>query len=296
MNNLSKIAFTKSERRGICILLTLVLSAYIFNLSTQPKLEIPQAEISLNELIQHYTDDHSKRDAITERVRQLQKRPDPKTFNPIQEIKCQTFNPNTIDSIALNQFGLKHYIIKNILNYRSKGGYFSSCSDLSKIYGIDNRSLKSLIDCCKIKSNIKRKTNRQSFRRKPTVNINEANADELKSLYGIGPKLSERIVKYRNSIGGFHSTYQLLDVYGIQDSILIKNGNRIICEGPVGKLNINEIQLKDLAQKTLLNYKQSKAIINYRSHHGPFQNIEGLKAVKALNDSIYQKLYPYIEI
>ncbi len=47
------------------------------------------------------------------------------------------------------------------------------------------------------------------------VNINTANAQTLTSLPGIGPKIAERIVAYREQKGPFRSTDDLMKVKGI---------------------------------------------------------------------------------
>ncbi len=48
-----------------------------------------------------------------------------------------------------------------------------------------------------------------------TVNINTANVQTLTSLPGIGPKMAERIVEYRNQKGSFQSIDDLMKVKGI---------------------------------------------------------------------------------
>src|SRR5690606_33714388 len=45
--------------------------------------------------------------------------------------------------------------------------------------------------------------------------LNTATAEELKSVNGIGDKLSARIVKFRDRLGGFLVDSQLYDVYGL---------------------------------------------------------------------------------
>lgn len=47
------------------------------------------------------------------------------------------------------------------------------------------------------------------------LNINTANAEELQTLPGIGPKTAERIVEYRKRVGRFRSVDDLLEVRGI---------------------------------------------------------------------------------
>lgn len=47
------------------------------------------------------------------------------------------------------------------------------------------------------------------------VNLNRAGAEELVALKGIGPKMAERIIAYRNEHGPFKTVDQLVQVKGI---------------------------------------------------------------------------------
>ena len=50
------------------------------------------------------------------------------------------------------------------------------------------------------------------------ININEASAEQLQLLPGIGETLSDRIVSYREENGSFQSIEQIMDVSGIGES------------------------------------------------------------------------------
>ena len=52
------------------------------------------------------------------------------------------------------------------------------------------------------------------------ININTADADELSLLEGIGPKLAERIISYREKHGRFSSVSELCRVSGIGASAI----------------------------------------------------------------------------
>ncbi len=49
------------------------------------------------------------------------------------------------------------------------------------------------------------------------ININTANEEELQRLEGIGEKLSEKIIEYREANGDFASAYELAEVNGISE-------------------------------------------------------------------------------
>lgn len=55
-----------------------------------------------------------------------------------------------------------------------------------------------------------------------TIRLNQATAEELQSLPGVGPALSERIVVYRTENGPFKSVDQLTEVKGVGQAKLAK--------------------------------------------------------------------------
>lgn len=54
------------------------------------------------------------------------------------------------------------------------------------------------------------------------ININTATAPELETLRGIGPVLAGRIVEYREEVGRFNDTREIMEVSGIGEG---KYGN-----------------------------------------------------------------------
>ena len=60
------------------------------------------------------------------------------------------------------------------------------------------------------------------------VNINKATAEELTQLDGIGDKIAERIVKYREKNGKFEKKEDLMNVKGIGQATFDKNKDKIV--------------------------------------------------------------------
>ncbi|MGB2651338.1 MAG: helix-hairpin-helix domain-containing protein [Candidatus Omnitrophota bacterium] len=60
------------------------------------------------------------------------------------------------------------------------------------------------------------------LREKRKINVNEASADELTVVPGIGEVLAGRIIEYKKQHGNFYSTNDLLDVPGIGEKKLEK--------------------------------------------------------------------------
>ncbi|HEY4876127.1 MAG TPA: helix-hairpin-helix domain-containing protein [Puia sp.] len=55
-----------------------------------------------------------------------------------------------------------------------------------------------------------------------TIDINAADTSAFSTLPGIGSKLSNRIITFRERLGGFYSTNQVAEIYGLSDSTFLK--------------------------------------------------------------------------
>jgi competence protein ComEA len=62
------------------------------------------------------------------------------------------------------------------------------------------------------------------------ININTATVDQLDSLPGIGPAIAQRIIDYRENMGGFKAADQITEVSGIGDATLAKIKDLITVE------------------------------------------------------------------
>lgn len=63
-----------------------------------------------------------------------------------------------------------------------------------------------------------------------------------------------------------------------------------------GRLNINTATTKQLQELPFIGHGRAQAIINYRRTHGPFHSLNELRLTKAIGDSTYEAIRPYITI
>ena len=127
------------------------------------------------------------------------------------------------------------------------------------------------------------------------IDINIADTTLLKQLPGIGGAYAKWIVNYREKLGGYCETEQLLEVYRM-DTIryyAIKDFVIIDSVFTPNKLKINTDEFKVLLKHPYLEYENVKKIVNYREQKGMITLWEQLS--KIVGDGINPKLQYYID-
>lgn len=223
-------------------------------------------------------------------------------INTEKNIRLFNFDPNTLPLQGWQRFGLSPKQAAAIVNYTRKGGRFYKPEDLQKMYTISPELYRKLLPYVQIAEQ-PAATNKSfvPFEKKAyvkktvIVDINTADSAELDEIKGIGGAFAKRIIKYRERLGGFYKTEQLMEVYGLDE----QKYNEIKDQVSIGKaslktININTAVFNDLKSNPYLSFKQINAIIQYRKQHGNYTGIDDLKKVVLLNQEVIDKISPYI--
>lgn len=217
------------------------------------------------------------------------------------------FDPNKSTEDQFIALGFSQRLASRIIRYREKGGKFRIKSDVLKIYGVDTafyHKIYSFITLPEVARPLSRtvkrftaKATKELRERRPIFDLNKADTSVLKAINGIGEKLSLRILKYRDVLGGFVSMDQLKDVYGL-DSLVIRRleeASRIDDEFVPAKLDINHATEKEMSAHPYIN-KMAKVIVSYRFQHGDFKTVEDIRKAVNLDEKNFQKIVPYLEV
>jgi DNA uptake protein ComE-like DNA-binding protein len=206
------------------------------------------------------------------------------------------FDPNTLSDSGWLEMGLKARQVRTIRNYLSKGGRFKKPEDLGRIYGLDPGQYEQMFPYIAIEPD-RQKSDRiaassDSARRpKPLkIDLNLADTTELAKLPLVGAGRARMIWKYREKIGGFHVTNQLLEVYTIDTLVYEAIRPHVKITGGVRKFNVNADTLKH----HYLPRNAARALVAYRRQHGSYMDTGAVKAVGVIADSSWLKLAPYI--
>ncbi len=223
----------------------------------------------------------------------------------VQKIKLENFDPNTASEYTLLNLGLEKNIVKNLLKYREKGGFFRKKEDMKKLYSfseIDFLRLEPYIQITDNQTNLKNTMpfavqSEKYFNKKnapSVIDLNTASEDDLLRLYGIGHTFAARITEYRTRLGGFTTISQLKEVFGIEDSIIHIASPYLILSPIFRKIQINKAGTDGL-KHPYLTYKQGDVIVRYRLNHGNFKNFDDLKKTGVFKDEQIEKLKSYID-
>lgn len=127
------------------------------------------------------------------------------------------------------------------------------------------------------------------------VELNTADTLILKKVPGIGSAFSNRIVKYRNLLGGFYSVTQLSEVYGI-DEDRYNTLKEWFCVNPqlIHKRSVNNLTQDSLSRHPYINYRQAKAIKQLCRQKGKLTGWENIQLLEEFSDYDRERIEPYL--
>lgn len=127
-----------------------------------------------------------------------------------------------------------------------------------------------------------------------SLDINAATAKELEILPGIGAKTAEQIAAFRDSAGAFAFLDDLRSIQGISrrtlENIAPFVNLKFRPEQPAARVNLNTADQKELEALPEIGPGTAVDILEYRSAHGPFAQIEDLMNVKGIGRKTFEKI------
>lgn len=248
-----------------------------------------------------FSADHAKLDSLTARWKTVKEEAN---RIPVEEdipVSFFAFNPNTVSEEELQALGFSAGLAKRLINYREAGGQFRIKSDVKKLYGMDSAFYLALLPFIQLPEKITWPEEKRvaSEKSKPApFNLNEADTTQLQGIYGIGPVLSKRIIAYRERLGGFLTTQQLNEVYGLDSAVVnrIAEASFLAESFTPRTININTADENSLSVHPYLSKKLAKAIVVYRFQHGKFNAVDDLQKIHGLEKHVLDKIYPYLTV
>jgi len=270
----SLFKFTSTQRTGVLMVFVLIITFqilyYTIDLtqlepSSKEKLEWLALQSEIDTLKQHESHDASK---------------------------VYPFNPNFITDFKGYKLGMSTAEIDRLLAYRKLNKWVNSAREFQQVTKISDSLLALISPYFKFPDWVNRKTANNYKQYSKTgppkkeiitiMDINLATQQDLIKIYGIGPALSERILKEKDKYGGFVSMEQMGFIWGLSPEV-IENLNKhfkVFVVPNIKKININTASVKELAQFPFFRYQLAKEIVTYRSMNGEIHTAEDLSKIK----------------
>jgi len=198
--------------------------------------------------------------------------------------KIYPFNPNFISDYKGSKLGMSVAEIDRLLNFRKTNQYVNSSSEFQKVTQVSDSLLNAISPYFKFPDwvNKGKNNNFKPFEKKTVkiiaLDINLATKEDLIKIYGIGPALSDRILKQKELFGGFVSMKQMNDIWGLSPEVIecLNQNFKVVALPKIKKIDINNASIKELLLFPYFKYALAKAIVTYRSMNGDFKNFEDL--------------------
>ncbi len=305
MDSLRKwFSFSKGERVAIITILALILLLILACLFRPSRKSLSDESLhNLDSLL-------ALRQAAIEQQQQQQ------TEKPqeVAELHPFPFNPNTLTEEEWLQMGLTDRQVRNIMNYKAKGGKFYSKNDLGKLYTISEEEFAQLEPFIVLPEVSRGKNTETSSKNGvstgsttaatapaekkaiPIVDLNTVDSTTLVELPQIGPYTAVRIIEFREKLGGFVDKEQLRDVKGMDDARYAAIQPYInLGAVELRKVDVNRADFKTLVHHPYLNYEQVKRIVNQREKRGMIKNWAQLEELIKEEGEVNPLLEQYVK-
>lgn len=272
------LKFSREQRTGVFLLLTVIIAL---------------------QLVYYFVDfdTFSKDSPEKEKWLSLQSQLDSLKQEKVAYVpKVYPFNPNFITDYKGYKLGLSVEEIDRLLAFRKENKYVNSPQEFQAVTRVSDSLLRVISPYFKFPDWVKNKKEFVEYKNYPKtafakkekivlIDINQATQEDLMKIYGIGEAISIRILKFKESLGGFVSMEQMNDIWGLSPEV-IENLNTHFKVGALPKLkkiDINNASIKELSDFPYFKYPISKNIVIYRSMNGDFKNIDDLTKIKGMS-------------
>ncbi len=303
----SFFTFSKSEQRGIALLLLLIFLILLINVALPYFLPQTGNDFSAFKADVEIFLKEKKRVEDSLLIDRLQNSGAIDEALARRKLKPFPFDPNKLPEEKWLELGLTRKQAERILKYEAKGGKFYKKEDLKKLTVISDVEYEILAPYINITDEYKTGMNAQlrfyppagkrplPVKKKQPLEINGADSAGFVNRLGLSPWLAARIVKYRNLLGGFYTEKQLKEVYGMKAKIYRDIEPWLSVDtSKIKRIDINRAGFKEIIRHPYINYQVTKKLVNGRKAGQGFRSFEEIKRATGLPDSTLRKIKHYL--
>jgi DNA uptake protein ComE-like DNA-binding protein len=287
---ISHFQFSNQQRNGIFLLLLIIIvlqCAYLFIDFTDNREPLQKENI-----------DEFRKELDSLHAVELEK----------NKPKIYPFNPNYITDYKGYTLGMSNEEIDRLHQFRSKNQWINNAKDFQKVTKVSDSLLTSIspffkfpewVTNPKSKPNYSNNNSNEVKKYDQKQDLNVATRLQLQKVYGVGEKLSERIIQYRDKFnGGFHSMIELSEVYGLSPEVIENINKKYAVKSPrkILKFNLNTANRDELVLIKYIDYEVANNIIEERTLRGGFKTLEELTKVEDFPMNKYEIIKLYLHL
>lgn len=227
--------------------------------------------------------------------------------------KIYPFNPNFLTDYKAYAIGLSVAEYDRLQAFRKQDKFANSALEFQQVTGISDSLLNQIQPFFKFpdwvhhkkenlsndykigkyetqtKTNVKSKT--------PKTDLNTATKEQLMEVYGIGDKLSDRIITYRTKLQGFSSDSQLMEVWNLEKDVASNVLQRftVLSKPNITQLNINTAEFKAVMKLPYMDYELTKKIFNFKNAAGKITSMEVIKKIEGFPVEKFDRICIYLK-
>lgn len=220
------------------------------------------------------------------------------------------FDPNKVSYDTLVILGLTERQARTFINYRNNGARFHEPEDIGRVYGLDSLTVARLVPWVTIEE--KKKSSITTTLNKPgrstlqpvrepddrtyeCLDLNSCSAADLERLPGIGIVLSERIIRYRDLLGGFTESGQISEVYGLDSATVELIRDKVtVTEDAVRMIMLDTCSFSQMARHPYIGPEIARAVMKFRSLMGVSFTLADLVSQRVISASQAERMAPYV--
>ncbi len=289
-NRKFRFGFTKSDRNGIFMFCLILISGigfnYWYSTSTSKSFTKSFHDESINSIQQLIDSLKNKQSLDNQR-------------------EIYPFNPNFITDYKGYTLEMNTDQIDRLLEFRAKDQWINSKDQFQKVTQVSDQWMDTYSKYFKFPDWVEdqEKNKFVDFKKNitsasPKKDLNTVTAEDLQLVSGIGEVLSNRIITYRQKIGGFVNSIQLKDVYGLSPEVIQELKVQIELKTPVEvkKQNINTIGVLQLSELPYFDYELSRSVVDFIKLRQGISNFKELSIIDGFPVSKLDRIQLYLEI
>ncbi|PIB26372.1 hypothetical protein BFP77_14240 [Maribacter sp. 4U21] len=291
----SLFKFSKQERSGIFFLLLILVAVQVI------RFFIDKSNANGDSLLVHDAETQVEIDEL--KKNQLEK----------DSITLYPFNPNFITDYKGYTLGMSLEEIDRLHQFRATKKFINTKEEFQKVTLVSDSLLHQISPYFKFPDWVTQgksyQNNKKSFQNKSSnpvapvqkiikKDLNSATALELRKVNGIGEKLSARIIKFRDRLGGFLVKEQLYDVYGLEPDVVDRAFEVFEVQNPpdIDKIPVNSASAEELSKLVYISRSVAQRIVDYRDINGSINSFDELSRIEDFPANKVKRIALYLSL